>query len=192
MAVTGYLGNLIFSGIILLVLGVSVFNVIKYFIKLVQHPKAKQKFPFLSIIVSLFFAFSLVIALVLSVAARPSAPIVITSTPTRRIPTMTSVPTHSPLPTPAATDCLKWDRVTASMEGEELQCVYGDVVNYVENPTLNATYFYFGSREQFYFVISDMYYPDFKDGECAQSLGVVKLDTYKTPYIKIAELYTCE
>lgn len=183
--------NTVIGFFIFIFIVVQFIKFVSYFVGIVQHPEIKRKFPFFSFIVSLFFAFSLVVVLVLSVVARPSPSVAIASTPTRRIPTMTSVPTHPPL-TPSVAECLKWDQLTASMAGDELPCVYGDVVNYVENPTLNATYFYFGSQQQFYFVISDMYYPDFEDGDCAQSSGVIKLDTYKTPYIKIAELYTCE
>ncbi len=109
--------------------------------------------------------------------------------PTRQIPTMTSVPTR---PASSGNECTLWSKVTASMNGEKLKCVYGNVTDYVENLSLNATYFYFGTREQFFFVASDIFFPDFEDGDCAQASGVVQLNAYGTPYIKIDELLICD
>jgi hypothetical protein len=115
-------------------------------------------------------------------------------------PDLTSLPTSKPRPTAIATvrvvasstpSCLKWDEIVPQMEGRKV-CVYGTVRDYQENPTLNATYFYFGSKSEFFFVASDVFFPDFKNGECASATGVVQLNTYKTPYIKIDELLNCE
>lgn len=189
MSVTAVLGNLICSGIILLVIGFGVFNFIKYLIGLVRHPEVKQKFPFLAFVVTLFFVISIVFGIAMSISA-PSTP--------APVPTRTVATRLSPTPTvqaaaPISTDnaaCLKWDKVTASMDGKEI-CVYGDVVDYREVPNTTSTYFYFGSQDQFFFVASDVFFPDFNDGDCAQAEGVVKLNTYKVPYIKLTDLYEC-
>lgn len=77
------------------------------------------------------------------------------------------------------------------MAGQEV-CVYGTVINYQENSALKSTYLYFGSPDQFFLVITDFVFTDFKDNDCALAHGTVQLNTYKTPYIKITDLYFCE
>ncbi|MBI5942864.1 MAG: hypothetical protein HY864_00730 [Chloroflexi bacterium] len=111
------------------------------------------------------------------------------ATPTARPPTARPTARAVSNPTPS---CLKWDQITSSMEGKTLPCVYGIVVDYVENPTLNATYFYFGRRDQFFLVASDVYFLGFKDGDCAKATGTVQLNTYRTPYLKVDDVYFCE
>lgn len=115
-------------------------------------------------------------------------------------PAFTSLPTSKSRPTTIATvrvvasstpSCLKWDEIAPQMEGRQV-CVYGIVKDYQENLTLNATYFYFGSKNDFFFVASDVFFPDFKNSDCASAIGIVQLNTYNTPYIKIDELLYCE
>lgn len=140
-------------------------------------------------IIAMLIGFVDLLKLAINTPLSGSDPTPVVQPAIHKIPTMTSVSTR---PTATADECMLWDKVIVTMEGRNINCIYGNVVDYVEKPTLNATYFYFGSREQFYFVATDVYFPQFKDGDCAKSSGVVQLDTYKIPYIKIDELFICD
>ena len=105
-----------------------------------------------------------------------------TNTPQANIVLGRSTPTHNP--------CLRWDQITATLNGQKV-CVYGVLANYKENWELEQTNFYFGSPEEF-FLVSNYRWNDVVEGECISTTGEVQLNTYKTPYIKVEEIYKCE
>lgn len=161
-------------------------------------PTPKKKIPFLSIVGFFFLCFmclvfygfikdTIVLPVLNSTAYDPTPHR--TATPARP-PTATHV-FGTVVPITQNSDCIHWSQVTAKMEGRTV-CVYGNVTDYQEKPSINSTYLYFGTQEQLFFVITDLYFRDFKDGECAMAEGIVQLNTYKTPYIKINELFYCE
>jgi hypothetical protein len=92
-------------------------------------------------------------------------------------------------PTPAM-NCLRWDEINVTMEGREV-CVYGTVTDYDENWEYQMTNIYFGDREKF-FLVSNFRWDSSLEGQCILVNGEIQLNTYKTPYIKIDEIYRCE
>jgi hypothetical protein len=103
------------------------------------------------------------------------------------------VPTRTPAPVPTATivrsiqpttpTCLKWDVITSDMAGRKI-CVYGVVANLEQNYQIEQTYFYFGRNDQFFFTSIHLFKESIQ-GKCVTATGLVELNTYKTPYIKI-------
>jgi len=99
--------------------------------------------------------------------------------PTRK-PSSTATMRVVSIPTSA---CLKWDKVTVQMEGRQT-CVFGVIVNLVQNFQIGQTFFYFGRTDQFFFA-SVYKYATSLEGKCVSTTAVIKLNTYKIPYIKI-------
>lgn len=110
-----------------------------------------------------------------------------------------STPTHSVVQNANATlaaratptpNCFLWSTITASMARQTV-CVYGKVSSIRESPSLQASYIYFGTRDEFFFVIPATIFEDLEVNHCVYSNGKIQLNTYKTPYIQITELFTC-
>jgi hypothetical protein len=118
----------------------------------------------------------------------------ISNTLIRPTPTQIQSPTRTPCPVvPTATHepCFRWDHITPSMKGQEV-CVHGIVLDHKENYVNQLTNFYFGTTEQF-FLVSNYRWSTSQKGECLTATGIVQLNTYKTPYIKIEDnIYYCE
>jgi hypothetical protein len=93
------------------------------------------------------------------------------------------------LPTRTQNPCLEWGQVTASMSGREV-CVYGVVSDYTEDWENELTKVYFGARDKF-FLVSNYRWDKSLEGKCVSARGEVQLNTYKTPYIKIDRLDSC-
>jgi hypothetical protein len=100
-------------------------------------------------------------------------------------PTRTSKPKTS---TPSI-NCLLWSNVKPNMAGREL-CVYGTVVDHRENWENELTNFYFGTREEF-FLVSNYRWTENQEGKCLTATGVIQLNTYNVPYIKIENFNYC-
>lgn len=86
--------------------------------------------------------------------------------------------------------CLRWDQVRPDMNGQQV-CVYGVVKDYSENAKTRLTNLYFRSANEFFFV-STYRWKESYDGKCIVANGKVQLNTYKTPYIKIDEIASCQ
>ncbi len=83
--------------------------------------------------------------------------------------------------------CIEWSKVTQQMEGREV-CVYGVVEKIQQNYQLRQTFLYFGEANEF-FLVSNYQWDVALEGECLSATGLVKLNTFKTPYIKIEDRY---
>ncbi len=90
---------------------------------------------------------------------------------------------------PTRMPCYRWEDVSSSMNGRII-CVYGTVLDYRENWNDGQSMFYFGSKDQFFFV-SLYRWEESPEGKCVQSSGEVQLNTYKVPYIKIDQFSFC-
>ena len=102
----------------------------------------------------------------------------------RPIATASLVPSITPIP------CLLWSQITPEMAGDDV-CVYGTVKMHKENKDIGQTFFYFGTVEQF-FVTSLYRWSEPQEDICMQANGVIQLNTYKVPYMKIDDtLYPC-
>jgi len=130
-----------------------------------------------------FFFFSLFSPVFAQSSYAPS-PTVVVSVPTR-------IPTKGKTPTPSAPPCIRWDKVTASMEGRKV-CVYGAVYN-IYNTNETATRIEFTSQPNTFFLYDANYiYPDLRQGDCVAAEEVVQLYDNKIPYMSVSGLYVCE
>lgn len=69
--------------------------------------------------------------------------------------------------------------------------MYGEIADYRENWEDYLSYIYFGSRDDF-FLVSTIRWNGMREGECISAVGKIELNTYRVPYMKIHEFYTCE
>jgi len=80
------------------------------------------------------------------------------------------------------------------MEGQVV-CVYGVVLDHIENidsitGAIGQTYFYFGRKDQFF--LTSLYLWNPTEGICISETGLIQLNTYEVPYIKIeGDLDSC-
>ena len=52
------------------------------------------------------------------------------------------------------------------------------------------TRIFFSDEPNTFFFLSDYYrYPDVENGDCVLASGPVKLDSYKTPFLEIGDIY---
>ena len=78
--------------------------------------------------------------------------------------------------------CIDWDKVTAQMAGSEI-CACGVMGGFKQDASTHQTSFYFGRTDQLYLRIDSLELS--LEGKCACIMGLVQLDSSKTPYIII-------
>jgi len=119
----------------------------------------------------------------------PNFNLALAPTPTLRprpSPTVYRTPISAQNPT-----CTHWSKITKQFEGRPT-CVYGIVINHTENWENGLTNFYFGNKDQF-FLVSNFRWTDSQEGNCLTATGVIQLNTFKVPYIKVEDnIYYCE
>lgn len=93
----------------------------------------------------------------------------------------------------ALSDCLSWDKIDATMAGDEV-CVYGNV-SQVGATNIGDGQFriYFGRGILDFFMVDVNYeYPDIKIGDCVSATGVIETDMNDVPFIKLkGQLIKC-
>lgn len=113
--------------------------------------------------------------------------------PTPAVSAPTRVPIKVKTPTSSAPPCIRWDKVTISMEGQKV-CVYGVVDNFY-NTNETATRIKFTSEPNTFFLhAANKISKDFKQGECVAAVEVVQIYDNKIPYMSVSDsdLLACE
>lgn len=142
----------------------------------------------------------ILIAVLVLAACAPSTQVVQTAIAQTQAayPTATSrpIPTATPQATntPSGPDCVPWDQIDKSYAGKTI-CAWGLVQNqrFINGggPLMQYRILFSSKAGSFFLLNEEVYYTDLKNGDCVYTNGLVQLDTYKTPFIKITDLYSC-